>query len=275
MGLENPAGLAFGQEQAAFVDALTRYVALALERVRLAGEAEAVTALREADRLKDAFVATVSHDLRTPLTTIRALAAEMRSADPERAVIVEEEADRLNGLVADLLDLSRVRAGALPLDVQVVAAEDVVGAALQRLGGVGGGERIVVKLPPGGALPLGRFDFVQTLRALCNLLENALKYAPGTEPVELEVDVLGPRLVFRVLDRGPGVPEADRARIFDAFFSQTSGEARARGGGTGLGLTIAKSLAEAQGGSLTYAPRDGGGSVFTLELPAERTPDLN
>jgi two-component system sensor histidine kinase KdpD len=274
VGLGDPAGLTLGAEQVAFVDALTRYVALALERMRLAGEADAATALREADRLKDAFVATVSHDLRTPLTTIRALAAEMREADPDRAVVIEEEADRLNRLVADLLDLSRVRAGALPLDVQVTAAEDVVGAALQRLAGVAGGGRIVVKLPPGGALPLGRFDFVHTLRVLCNLLENALKHAPGTAPVELEVEVRCAWLRFRVLDRGPGVPESERSRIFDAFFSKAPGDARAQGAGTGLGLTIAKSLAEVQSGSLTYAPRDGGGSVFTLELPAEPTPDL-
>jgi two-component system sensor histidine kinase KdpD len=214
----------------------------------------------------------VSHDLRTPLTTIRALAAEMRDADPERASIVVEEVDRLNRIVSDVLDLSRVRAGALHLDLQVIAAEDLVGAVLQRLAGVPGSERIAVSLPSDGALPAGRIDFVHTLRILCNLLENALKHAPAGEPVELEVRTEGEDLVFRVLDRGPGIPEADAQRAFTPFTVL----ARADGSkpGTGLGLAIARSLAAAQGGSLEYASREGGGSVFTLRLPAAAIPDL-
>jgi two-component system sensor histidine kinase KdpD len=265
-------GLSFGRSDVAFADVFIRYAALALERARLASEVEHVAALVEADRLKDAFVASVSHDLRTPLTTIRALAAEMRHAEPERASIVVEEVDRLNRIVSDLLDLSRVRAGALPLDLQVIAAEDVVGAALQRISGLRGSDRIAVKFPPDGSLPAARMDFVQTLRILSNLLENALKYAPGAQPVELVVLVEGDDLVFRVLDRGPGIREAEAERVFTPF----SVVAPARGShlGAGLGLAIARSLAVAQGGSLEYSRRDGGGSVFTLRLPATAIPDL-
>lgn len=241
---------------------------LSLERTRLAAEADRVAALRDADRLKDAFIASVSHDLRTPLTTIRALASEMRDAHDERAVIIEEEAERLNRMVTDLLDLSRLRAGALVPDLQVIAAEDLIGATLQRLAGVPGRERIVVRLPSDGTLPTGRMDFVQSLRVLGNLLENALRHSPGDRAVELEVDVEGRNLVFRVLDRGLGIRDADRDRIFEAFQRGTSA-APEKGAGAGLGLAIARSLAEAQGGALEYSARPGGGSAFVFSLPAE------
>jgi two-component system sensor histidine kinase KdpD len=119
----------------------------------------------------------------------------------------------------------------------------------------------VVRLPSDGSLPAGRIDFVQSLRALSNLLENALRHSPADRPIELEIGVEDERLTFRVLDRGPGIPEAERERVFEPFYRQ--------GSGTGLGLAIARSVAEAQGGSVEYLPRPGGGSIFVLKLPAE------
>jgi two-component system, OmpR family, sensor histidine kinase KdpD len=234
--------------------------------------AERVEALREADRLKDALLATVSHDLRTPLTSIRALAAELRETGDERAAIIEEEAVRLNRMVTDLLDLSRIRAGALPVSPEVNAAEDLVGAALAQLRAVEGGEAIQVRLPSDGVLALGRFDFVHALRALSNLMENALRHSPPDEPVELVVALEGPDLVFRVMDRGPGVPPEDRERIFEPF-SRTGSDSDSRDRtGAGLGLAIAKRVAEAQGGGVAYLPRPGGGSVFELRLPSTELP---
>jgi K+-sensing histidine kinase KdpD len=237
--------------------------------------AERVEALREADRLKDALLATVSHDLRTPLTSIRALAAELRETGDERAAIIEEEAIRLNRMVTDLLDLSLIRAGALPVSPEVNAAEDLVGAALAQLQALEGGEAIQVTLPPDGSLALGRFDFVHALRALTNLLENALRHSPPGQPVELEVILEGAYLVFRVMDRGPGVPPRDQERIFEPF-SRTGAEAKARGRtGAGLGLAIAKRVAEAQGGTVGYDPRPGGGSTFELRLPSAEVPEAS
>jgi K+-sensing histidine kinase KdpD len=232
-----------------------------------------VAALKEADRLKDAVIASVSHDLRTPLTTIRALASEMRETEGERALVIEEEAERLNRLVGDMLDLSRIRVGGVVPDLQIVAAEDVVGAALQRLAGVAGSDRVVVRLPPDGSLPVGRMDVVHALRALCNLLENALRHTPANQPVELEVRIEGPLLLFLVMDRGPGIPEADRERMFEPF-ARRSGPLGRGGGSTGLGLAIARSLADAQHGTLEFTPREGGGSVFRLSFPAESIPEL-
>ena len=239
---------------------------LAAEAKRLAAEAEHVEALREADRLKDALLASVSHDLRTPLTTIKAMAHELGSLGDERSEIIEQEADRLNRFVADLLDLSRLNAGALPLRVELNAADDLLGALVQRVEGSLGGKQLAVTLPPGDALLFGRFDFVQALRALANLVENARKYDPSDAPIEITAERAGAELAIHVADRGPGVAKADIPRLFEPFQEPRPG--RPDAASAGLGLSIAKRVVEAQGGRLTYAARDGGGSVFSVFLPA-------
>jgi two-component system sensor histidine kinase KdpD len=183
----------------------------------------------------------------------------------ERAVTIEEEADRLNRFVADLLDLSRLNAGELRIVPAIVAAEDLVGAALQRVSGSIGDREIGVDLHPHEPLLLGRFDFVQSLRVLVNLLENAHKYAPPGTPIDLSAARDGDRLVFRVADRGPGVPHDQRERIFHPFYRHPGAQADA--GGAGLGLSISRRLAEAQDGALHYEPREGGGSVFVFSVP--------
>ena len=268
--LSHPDGIELTRDQMTFADTLSYYTALAVERVQLTAEVERVEALREADRLKDALLASVSHDLRTPLTTIRALANEMRDTGDERLVIIEEEAGRLNRLVTDLLDFSRIRSGIFSLEPSLNAAEDLVGSMLQQLRGVPGSDRIEVVIPPGSLL-VGRFDFVHALRALVNLVENALRHSSDVEaPVEVHVFKDAETLCFAVLDRGSGVPDADRKRIFEPFQRATGNDHS----GTGLGLAIALEVAEAQGGSVSYRPRTGGGSVFELRLPAEEIHEL-
>jgi two-component system sensor histidine kinase KdpD len=255
-----------------FVGALGYYAALAAERVRLSAEADRAEALREADRLKDALLAAVSHDLRTPLTTIKAHARALGEHGEERALVIEQEADRLARLVTDLLELSRLQGGALALRLELNAADDVVGAALQRAGGALAARPVHVRMEEGGTLLVGRFDFVHTLRVLVNLLENAAKYSPAGSAVNLVVRREGDALVFAVADRGPGVPEDERERIFEPFYRPPGAPPDA--GGVGLGLSLARRLAEAQGGSLAHAPRPGGGSVFTLRLPAAELADV-
>lgn len=252
--------------QQRFAAVLSYYAALGVERVRLVSEEERAEALHEADRLKDAFLASVSHDIRTPLTTIRALAHELAQNGDERAYTIVEEADRLNRLVADLLDLSSINAGALPMQSEIVAAEDVIGAALQRLSGVPGADRIQISLGNGATLAVGRFDLRHVLRILVNLLENALKYSPLPSPVQVDVRTDGKLLTLAVLDRGPGVPATEAERIFEPFYRRPG--AQPDSPGTGLGLAIARQLARAQGGEVEYEPRSGGGSVFLLHLPA-------
>ena len=259
-------GLRLDPERWRFLDAISYYAALGVERVRLAAEAEHAEALRETDRLKDALLASVSHDLRTPLTTIKAMAHDLGALGDERSEIIEQEADRLNRFVADLLDLSRLKAGALPVRVELNAADDLLGALVQRVEGSLGRKRLVVTLPPGDVLLLGRFDFVQALRALANLVENARKYDPSDAPIELTAERVGAELAIHVADRGPGVREHDIPRLFEPF--QRPRGAQPDVGSAGLGLSIAKKVAEAQGGRLIYVAREGGGSVFTLFLPA-------
>ncbi len=205
---------------------------LAAERTRLVAEAEHAQALREADRLKDVVLASVSHDLRTPLTTIKVLAQE----------------------------------GARN------TAEDLVGAALRQLAGLLKDRTVETKIDFTEPALVGRFDFVQTLRILSNLLANAAQYTPRESSIELSLQREGETLAFAVADRGPGIPLAERERIFEPFYR--SAGAAADVGGAGLGLAIARRLAELQGGTIEYAERPGGGSIFVLRLPADSTPDV-
>ena len=259
-------GIGLDPERWRFLDAISYYAALGVERVRLAAEAEHAEALREADRLKDALLASVSHDLRTPLTTIKAMAHDLSALGDERSEIIEQEADRLNRFVADLLDLSRLNAGALPVRLELNAVDDLLGALVQRVEGSLGTKRLVVTLPPGDALLFGRFDFVQALRALANLVENAKKYDRSAEPIEVTAERVDGEIAIHVSDRGPGVPAEGVPNLFEPFRRPNGSQPDA--GGAGLGLSIARRVAEAQKGRLVYERRAGGGSVFTRYLPA-------
>jgi two-component system, OmpR family, sensor histidine kinase KdpD len=252
--------------QARFLIALSYYAALGVERLRLEGEAEHAQALREADELKNALLASVSHDLRTPLTTIKALAHDLRKDGDDRAATIEDEADRLNRFVADLLDLSRLNAGSFSVTPEVNAVEDLFGAALQRVSGMLRQRGLRVDANAGEPLLVGRFDFVHALRIVVNLIENAAKFSPDGSTIDLIAERRGEEIRIAVADRGPGVPSGEEERIFEPFY-RPGGRFDA-GGGAGLGLSIARRMAEAQGGTVRYEPREGGGSVFELRLPA-------
>ena len=258
--------MSFRDGQRPFVDALSLYAALALERARLAEEAEKIAAMREADRMKDFVLASVSHDLRTPLTSIKALAQEEQRTGARRADEIELQADRLTRMVADLLDLSRLRAGSFAVTPELNSAEDVLGAAIRQCEALTEGRRICVPLDETAPALYGTFDFVQTLRILVNLLENALRFTPAGGEVELAARREGAVLAFTVSDRGPGIIAAEQARVFGAFYRPEG--SRADRGRAGLGLAIARSIAKAQEGSVIYRGREGGGSVFELRLPA-------
>jgi len=212
----------------------------------------------------------MSHDLRTPLTTIKGIAHEIaHGGDPERALAIEEEADRLAALVEGLLEVSRIDADASRVRMELNTLDDLVGAAIQRAESTLHPHPIEVDL---GATPLlaGRFDFAQSLRILVNLLDNAAKYSPAGSPIELTVRRRGEKLLVSVADRGAGIAPGDQERIFDPFFRASGSPPDVRG--TGLGLAIARRLARAQGGELTATPREGGGTIFTVELIAGELP---
>lgn len=248
-----------------FLGAISFYAALGIERTRLVAQAEHAEALRQADKMKDAVLASVSHDLRTPLTTIKALANAMRLEGDDRAAIIEEEADRLNRFVADLLELSRLDGGATPVTLQITAVEDLLGAALQRVSGAMPHRVIDVQLPTDEPLLLAMLDFTQSLRIVVNLFENADKYSPADQPIDVRAERVDEMVRLSVSDRGAGIADFDRERIFQPF--HRVGEIP-DANSSGLGLSIARRLAELQGGALLHEPRDGGGSCFVLELAA-------
>jgi two-component system sensor histidine kinase KdpD len=235
-------------------------------------QAERAAALEEAHRAKDAVLASVSHDLRTPLTTIKGIAHEIAEGGDDRALVIEEEANRLTALVAQLLDLSRLASGTTIVDAQPNEAEDLLGAAAQQVTGRLEGRELVIRVSPDDGLLFGRFDFSQTLRALVNLIENAAKFSPAGLPIEVAAARDGSWLVFTVADRGSGVPLTDRERIFEPFYRRAGSQPDVSG--AGLGLSIARGVIQAQGGDVTLSDRVGGGSVFTIRVPAIPSSDL-
>lgn len=246
----------------------------AREVTRMARELEHAEALRAADRFRETLVASVSHDFRTPLTTIKALADDVaastlaaRDTDVEsNARIIAEQADRLAGLVDNILDLSRIRAGSLPVNLEINTAEDLIGAATRQMRPALADHPIEVDIDWSTPALVGRFDFGHALRALCNLIENAAKYSTPGSPITLTVRRHDGQIAIAVADRGIGIAAAEREQIFEPFYRPTGMPPDT--GGAGLGLAIARQLAVAVGGSVVYAPRPGGGSVFTLTLPA-------
>lgn len=249
-----------------FMGTIRHYAALGVERVRLTREAGEARDLREANRLKDEVLATVSHDLRTPLTSIKLLAQASAARGDPAASVIEQHADRLSRMVSNVLDLSSIRAGTVRLEIEINTAEDVIAAAVAQARGAWNGRRLETSVDLGQPELVGRFDFVQTLRILGNLIENALRYSPVGTAVTVTATREEYWIAIHVADEGPGVAEEERARIFQAFYRPKRQSPDA--GASGLGLSIAHRLAELQHGSVRYDARPGGGSVFTLRLPA-------
>jgi K+-sensing histidine kinase KdpD len=248
--------------------------ARAAEIDRLGALGAEADALRRMDRLKDALLTSVSHDLRTPLTTIKGIANEIaRGGDTSRAHVIEEEVDRLTALVDDLLDLSQLDAGEMTVRAAVNTADDVIGAVLQRVESAFPGCRVETRLEHPWTDLVGRFDFRHTMRILTNVLENAAKYAPPGTTIRLRAWREDAELRFAVEDAGPGISEEDRERIFEPF---VRGRATSHGiRGTGLGLSIGRRLAEVQGGRLTYEPTSEAASRFVLSVPAAEVPAMD
>ncbi|HEY1612456.1 MAG TPA: sensor histidine kinase KdpD [Rhizomicrobium sp.] len=259
-------------DQRRLFDALADQAALAIERIHLAEDVDRAKIAAETERLRGALLTSISHDLRTPLASIVGAAAGLKTwrtsldeaAQDELIHTVQEEADRLNHFISNLLDMTRLESGAIAPKQDVVDVSDVVGSALRRAGKILAHQRVQVSLA--ADLPMLRLDPVLFEQVLFNLLDNAAKYAPPGSTVEVRGSRLGETVQLEVSDEGDGIPQADVERIFDKFYRVQAGDRRRVG--TGLGLSICRGFVEAMGGSICAGNRsDRPGAVFTITLP--------
>jgi two-component system sensor histidine kinase KdpD len=267
-------GRALPADDRRVLGAFAAYAAVALEQERLVAAAKAAGPIAEADRMRTALLAAVSHDLRTPLASAKAAVTSLRSADvqwgdedrDELLATADESLDRLAHLVDNLLDMSRLQAGAMSVFPRPAGLDDAVARALDDLGI--GRKAVVVDIPE--SLPAVRVDPGILERVIVNLVGNALRYSPAGSPPLLTASVLDDRVELRVVDRGPGIPEQDRDRMFVPF--QRLGDTD-NTTGVGLGLALSRGLTEAMGGTLDPEETPGGGLTMTLSLPAVIEPD--
>ena len=260
------------REQLRTLDAFANQIALAVERASLAEQARQAEVLEITDKLQNALLNSISHDLRTPLVSITGALSSLADDriqldESSRRSLVEtagEEADRLNRLVGNLLDMTRLESGAMRIKKDACDIQDVIGSALEELGSRLGDRKIQIKIP--GGLPLIPLDFVLVERVLVNVIDNALKYSPPETPIEIKANITGAFLEIDVADHGTGIPAEDLSRIFDKFYRvQRPGSVS----GTGLGLAISKGILQAQGGFIAAENRPGGGTIITISLPLQ------
>jgi len=242
---------------------------LPLER-KLETEVQRTQCLQETDKLQKALLNSLSHDLRSPLTSITgALDSvlgdwELLDVRTRRELLetARGEAKRLNQLVQNLLDMTRLEGGALHLNTQQCDIQDVIGTAINQLGEAARQRQIAIDLAT--ELPLVPLDFVLIVQVVVNLLDNALKYSESFAPVQIEAHIVADQLQVRISDRGKGIREDDLTRVFDKFYRETSAGTR----GAGLGLSICKGLVETHGGRIWVERRPEGGTVAAFTLPS-------
>jgi two-component system sensor histidine kinase KdpD len=268
----------FGREDEHLLTSFANQAALALERARLADEAARASALAQSDELKSALLAAVSHDLRTPLATIKASTTALldpavdwnRTEREEFLRAIDEETDRLTQMVGNLLDLSRIEGGILRPNKEWYDLSEVVQDVAGRMAARArqSGHVVATEIPP--ELPLVHFDYIEITQVLVNLVENALKYTPPGTTVTLAARQVPGAIELAVRDNGKGIAPADVPHLFDKFFrADRSG----RVPGTGIGLAIVKGVVEAHGGRIWVESRVGAGTTFFFTLPLPEAAD--
>jgi two-component system sensor histidine kinase KdpD len=271
---DNP-GRVLTRDRFRLAETFASQVALSLERAQLAEQAERTHVLVESERTRSLLLSSVSHDLRTPLSVITGATSSLLAegaplSAPLRRELVEtiaEEAQRLNRLVGNLLDMTRLESGAMPVRREWHSLEEVVGAALGRLESRLEGREFAVRLAPG--LPLVLIDDVLIEQVLFNLVENALKYTPAGGPIEIGATLADGVLRIEVADRGPGLPPGQEESVFEKFYR---GRREGDPSGVGLGLSICRGIVESHGGAISGENREGGGAVFRVMLPQREQP---
>lgn len=256
--------------QRRLMEAFANQGAQAIERAQLEEQNRQITLLQSTEKLQNALLNSISHDLRTPLVAITgalsALDEDFVDLDePARSALIENargEADRLNRLMGNLLNMTRIESGAIKLHVEPGDLQDLIGTALEQLGGRAEQHQIKVEVPAN--FPLVPMDFSLMVQVIANLLENAIKYSPMNSLIEVSASLQDSKACIHILDRGTGIPSEDLSRIFDKFYRVQRPESVS---GTGLGLSISKGIVEAHGGRIRAVNRQGGGTILEVELP--------
>ncbi len=251
---------------------------LATEHAPLVGQPEQSLSHQAMERAASALLGAISHDLRTPLTSIQGVLSYLQedAAQPDSAShldeatrqdlidLATEEAERLNRFIGNLLDMTRVESGAIQVTSTRCDVQDVIGSALRRFDGQFKDRRVNVRVPP--ALALVPMDFTLMVKVLVHLLDNAARYSPAGTPIQIQAKVSGENLEITVADRGIGIPSDDLKRVFKKFYRVGRAEEAT---GTGLGLAICKGIIEAHGGTIRAAHRPGGGTIVSVMLPLD------
>src|SRR6185295_6418184 len=257
------------------LEAIAGLVALALERARFLEEVSRTEALRQSDRLKTAIIASVSHDLRTPLTSIRAAVDSLllKDVDWDKATlhefhsIISEEVERLTRLVHNLLEMARIEAGEIRMATDWESIPELIDDVIDRCSVAIREHRVNVSVKE--QTPLVKIDSRLVSQVLANLIENAAKYSPDRSEISVSACVEGADLRIIVEDQGPGIPRSEADRIFDKFYRSSRHYAQ-RSDGTGMGLSIAKGIVEAHGGKIWVETVPTGGASFGFSIPVER-----
>jgi two-component system sensor histidine kinase KdpD len=264
-----PGSSGFGEPERRVLATFANQAALAVEQGQQEEQRNRAIALQETDRLRTALLNSVSHDLRTPLASIKASASSLLDREVEWSpadrdeflATINTEVDRLTRLVHNLLDMSRIEAGALDPHLVETSVGELVGPVLRRARAASR-QRVDVEVPE--ELPPVLVDPVRLDQVLTNLLDNARGYA-DTSPVQVTARQIGDAIELRVVDHGPGIPGPERERVFDQFYRLKGGGKRPEG--TGMGLAICRGIVQAHGGSLRVETTPGGGATFVLTLP--------
>lgn len=243
-----------------------------IERARLHQENLQVEVLQRTDALRASLLSSVSHDLRTPLSSIKAAASSLQQKDIEWdeearqsfATTIEREADRLNRFVGNLLDMSRIEGGALKPEKEWYPIDELLRDVLLHMQFPLSGRQVELHIPE--YLPPIELDYLQIDQVVTNLIENALRYTPAGSPLEISAETSADFVTISVADHGPGIPVEDKERIFDKFY-RVLGRSRKGTIGSGLGLAVCRGLIEAHGGRIWVDNRDTGGAVFRFTLP--------
>ncbi len=268
IGLDNDRmGPILTPEQQRLFEALADQAAIAIERVQLVGDVERAKLAAEADKLRSALLTSISHDLKTPLAAILGTATTLRDysnslPDAVRSDLVAtmvDQSERLNRFIANLLDMTRIEAGAMKPNLSLHYVGDLIGAALNRAAKILVHHQVDIAVP--ADLPMVQLDAVLFEQVLFNLFDNAAKYAPENTPITIKANAEPSRITLEISDRGPGIPPDDLERVFDTFYRVRKGDHVQAG--TGLGLSIARGFIEAMGGTIRASNRhEGTGAVL-------------